>query len=92
MKKKMSDKKKLMAYVLNKDDEFNCSMTNISNLLGVSQSTISTSVKEIGLKKRIMNLENELGETKKLLINNKNLQIENKLISPVKFIAEDDEF
>lgn len=88
MKKKMSDKKKLMAYVLNKDDDFDCSMTKIADLLGVSQSTVSTSVKEIGLKKRIMDLETELRETKKILIN-ENFQNENKLISPIKFIEVD---
>ncbi|GEM_PF-2649128 len=89
MKKKMSDKKKLMAYVLNKDEDFSYSMDKISQLMDVSQSTISTSIKEVTLKKKIYDLENELSEAKRLV--SSKYENQNRLIKPIRFIEEDEE-
>lgn len=89
MKKKMSDKKKLMAYVLNKDEDFSYSMDKISQLMDVSQSTISTSIKEVTLKKKIYDLENELSEAKRLV--SSKYENQNRLIQPIRFIEEDEE-
>ena len=50
MKKKMSDKHKLMAYVLSTDVDLNrdknITQKEIANLFGVSQSTVSQAIKE----------------------------------------------
>jgi len=89
LKKKMSDKKKLMAYVLNKDEDFSYSMDKISQLMDVSQSTISTSIKEVTLKKKIYDLENELSEAKRLV--SSKYENQNRLIKPIRFIEEDEE-
>lgn len=66
MKQKMTDKHKLMAYLLNK--EMGYSMTSIAQLMQVTQATISTSIKEVVFRRRISNLENELYEAKKSLL------------------------
>ncbi len=55
---KMTEKHKAMAYVLNK--EFGYTMVNISKLMNVSQSTISSAIKDFEYKRNIRNLENEL--------------------------------
>lgn len=65
MQKKMTDKHKFMAYVLNR--EFGYTMTSISQLMKVSQSLISTSVKEVEYWKTIKNLTQELNEAKQLI-------------------------
>lgn len=62
----MTDKHKLMAYLLNK--EMGYSMTDIAKLMKVAQSTISNSIKEIEFRKKISNLEYQLQETKKELL------------------------
>lgn len=62
MRGKMTDKHKLMAYLLNKDMGY--SMAKIGNLMGVAQSTISNAIKEVDYRKHIQNLENELNQTK----------------------------
>lgn len=85
----MSDKKKLMAFVLNKDSDFDCSMSKIGNLFNVSQSTVSSAIKEIGYKKQIMDLEDEIKETRKQLIE-QNFQNQNRLLSPIRLIESDD--
>ena len=64
MQRKMTDKKKLMAYVLLTDPEFNCTQKQIAPILGVSQSTVSAAVKEVELRKTIHDLRNELAAVK----------------------------
>lgn len=70
--KKMTQKHQLMAYVLNK--EFGYIQKDIANLMRVSQSTISSAIKEIEYQKIIRNLETELiqvrEETRDILIKN----------------------
>ena len=90
MKKKMSDKKKLMAYVLNKDEDFGYSMDKISNLMDVAQSTVSNAVKEVTLKKKIYDLQNELNQVKGQLMSSE-YKNQNRLIQPISFAEEDEE-
>lgn len=66
MQRKMTDKHKLMAYLLNK--EMGYSMTAIAQLMQVAQSTISISVREVEFRRTISNLENQLSKTKDELI------------------------
>lgn len=69
MKQKMSEKHKLIAYVLKTDVDFNSNknitQSKIADLLGVSQSTIAQSIKEVKLRLRIHELEKELSQMKK---------------------------
>ena len=66
MKKKMSDKHKLMAYVLSTDADLNrdknITQGDIADLFGVSQPTVAQAVKEAKL--RINELEQELSQVK----------------------------
>lgn len=62
MQAKMTDKHKLMAYLLNKDMGY--SMVKIGQLMGVAQSTISNAVKEVEFRRAISNLEAELNQAK----------------------------
>lgn len=55
---KMTERHKAMAYVLNR--EFGYPMTRIANLMKVSQSTISSAIKDFEYQKVIRNLEQEL--------------------------------
>lgn len=68
MKAKMTDKHKLMAYVLSTDDDLNknknITQSEIASILGVTQSTVAQSIKEAKLRIRINELENELSEIK----------------------------
>lgn len=68
MKQKMTDKHKLMAYVLSTDADLNrdknITQEDISNLFGVSQPTVAQGIKEAKLKLRINELEGELSELK----------------------------
>lgn len=66
MRLKMTDKHKLMAYLLNK--EMGYSMGDIGKLMKVAQSTISNSIKEVDFRKNITNLEKALTEAKESLI------------------------
>lgn len=66
MQTKMTQKHKLMAYVLNV--EFGYTMTAIAKLMGVAQSTISTAIKDVNYMRTISNLENALCEARSLLI------------------------
>lgn len=65
MQLKMTDKHKLMAYILNK--ELGYSMVSIAQLMQVSQSTISNAIKEVEFRRQISNLEKELDEAKSTL-------------------------
>lgn len=66
MQLKMTREHKLMAYLLNK--QFNYTMTAISQLMQVSQSTISTSVREVEYWHTIQDLTNELAQVNQLLL------------------------
>jgi len=57
-------KQMLIAYVLSEDIDFGFRMTDIARLFGVSKSTISNWVKEMGYQIRIRNLELELADAK----------------------------
>ena len=65
---KMTKKHKMIAYLLNKDEDFGYSQEKIATLMGVSQSTISNAVKEIEYLRRISNLEKALSQTRMELI------------------------
>lgn len=60
MKQKMTDKHKFAAFVLNTDEDFGYSMTDIARLMKVSQSTISNSIKEVKYRQTISDLQKEL--------------------------------
>lgn len=68
MKKKMSDKHKLMAYVLSTDADLNANkkitQKEIAKLFDVKQSTISQAIKETALKLENAKLQKELSEAK----------------------------
>lgn len=72
MKAKMSEKHKLMAYVLNTDADLNRSknitQSNIATLFGVSQSTVAQALKETKLRRQINELEQELSKAKEELM------------------------
>ena len=63
----MTDKKKILAFVLNKDPDFNFSTAKIGEFLGVSQSTAWSAVKEVSVQRKIQNLESEIKEIKQSL-------------------------
>lgn len=65
---KMTKKHKMIAYLLNKDEDFGYSQEKIATLMGVSQSTISNAVKEIEYLRRISNLEKALSQARMELI------------------------
>ena len=60
---KMTEKHKLMAYVLH--TEFNYTKTSIAQLMGVAQSTISAAIKDVEYQKVIFGLQNELSGVSK---------------------------
>ncbi len=62
---KMSDRHKMMAYVLYR--EFGYRQGAIGQLMGVSQSTIANAVKEVSFRLTIQNLERELQEARREL-------------------------
>lgn len=62
MKSKMTTKHKAMAYILNKDMGY--TMNSISDLMKVSQSTISKGIKDFELEMTIKNLTNQLEQAK----------------------------
>ena len=68
MRKKLNDKQKVIAYLLNTDDDLgNLSTKKIGKLFDVSQSTAYNAVKDIRVQKRIKDLEQELERTKREL-------------------------
>lgn len=82
MKKKMTDKHKLMAYVLSTDSDLNKSKKithkDIGEMFGVNQSTVSLGIKDAKAMIKINNLENELSAVKGELLqlrNNEQLQL-----------------
>ncbi len=59
---KMSKRKKYLAYILHVDDEFGYRQKKIADLMNVSQSTISSAVKEMRYEAEIYGLKQELEE------------------------------
>ncbi|MGM2692752.1 hypothetical protein ACS2QQ_27390 [Bacillus cereus group sp. Bce032] len=88
MRKKLTDKKKLMAYVLNKDEDFGYTMEKIGKMMGVSQSTISAAIKEVTLRKQIYDLQTELNAMKAMLTGSDEFKNQNKFIQPINLIEE----
>lgn len=70
---KMSDKHKMMAYVLNK--EMGYTQSTIATLMKVSQSTVANMCKEVSFRITINNLEHELQEAR-VLIQQQGLTVE----------------
>lgn len=72
MQKKMNEKQKIMAYVLNTDADINANQritqAKIGDLFGVSQSTVAQAMKDVRHKMEVNNLKNELFEAKRTLI------------------------
>lgn len=62
---KMTDKHKVLAYVLNK--EMGYTQSAIGTLMNVSQSTVANMCKEMELRITIQNLEKELQEARYLI-------------------------
>lgn len=60
--KKMTEKHKLIAYILY--TEYGYKMIAIANLMGVAQSTISLAVKEIAYKVSLQDLSHQIKELK----------------------------
>ena len=59
---KMTDRHKVVAYVLNK--EFGYRQSAIAQLMQVAQSTIANAVKEVSFRLTIQDLEKELQEAR----------------------------
>lgn len=69
VKKALSDKEKMMAYLFSKDpDVVKYSTKKIGEIFNVSQSTAWNAVKEVATARKIYDLETELSETKKQLL------------------------
>lgn len=64
---KLTKKHKLMAYVLNKDEDFGYSQQKIAQLMNVSQSTISNATKEMEYLREISDLKGEIQQTREYL-------------------------
>lgn len=67
MKRKLSDKKKCMAYVLNRDPDFGYSQKKISEMMDVSQSTISNAIDDVTHWLEIRDLTQQLNEARRQL-------------------------
>lgn len=78
---KMTEKHKVLAYVLNK--EMGYTQSAIGKLMGISQATVSNMCKEMIFKVRIQNLDQELQEAR-ILIQQKGLSFS----EPVYFVDE----
>ena len=65
-KKVMTNKHKLMSYLLT--EEFGRTQQKVAELFDVSQSTISSAVKEAKLLAKIESMKKELTEARKTLI------------------------
>lgn len=65
---KMTDKHKMMAYILNK--EMGYKQDEIAKLMKVSQSTVANMCKEITFRVTISNLEKELQDARMLIQEN----------------------
>ncbi len=68
MQKKMTDHKKMIADILMTDPACTCTQKQAAAILGVSQSTISSAVKEIEMRKVIYDLSTQLAEARQEII------------------------
>jgi len=64
---KLTKKHKLVAYILNKDEDFGYSQQDIAKLMNVSQSTISNAAREVEYLREISDLNGELRQTREYL-------------------------
>lgn len=71
--KKMSDKHKFMAYLLNKDNDFGYTQKKIGELMGVEQPTICLAIKDAGHMIKNQNLQNALDAAKEEIADLKSL-------------------
>lgn len=73
MRKKMTDKHQLMAYVLSTDADLNAekniTQKKIAKLFGMSQTAVSQGIKEAKLKLKINELQKELSTIKGEVLN-----------------------
>ena len=67
MTRKLSDKQKCMAYVLNQDPDFGYSQKKISKMMDVSQSTISNAIDDVAHWLEIRDLTQQLDAAKRQL-------------------------
>lgn len=67
-KAKMTPKRKLMAYVLNTDEEFQNTQQEIATLLHVTQPTVSNAIKDARHMVELRNMQQELAEAKQQLV------------------------
>lgn len=68
MKSKLNARQKFMVYVLNTDDDFNKSQTDIAKFMNISQSTVSNAIRDTRHLLELKELKSELNEAKQLLI------------------------
>ena len=68
MKKKLTEKHKMLAYIMKNDPDIsynkNITQKEIADLFGVSQSTISQGIKDMGQKIQINNLQKQVASLK----------------------------
>ncbi len=83
MRRALTEKQRRMAYLLNKDPDFDYSMSDIGQLMKVSQPTISNAVREVAIAREIHGYKKELLETKKELLESKEYQ-RKSLVQPIK--------
>lgn len=67
-KAKMTQKRKLMAYVLNTDEDFQNTQQEIATLLRVTQPTVSNAIKDARYMVELRNMQQELAEAKRQLV------------------------
>ena len=67
MKRALTDKQKMMAYVLNQDPDFGYSQKKIADMMGVSQPTISNSIDDVQHWREIQDLTRQLNDAKRQL-------------------------
>lgn len=89
MKKKLSEKKQYMAYILSTDPEFEYSQKKISDLMDVSQPTVSNAIKEVKHLRTVYNLEKQLAEAKEKI--QEKYQVETKPKGLIELKRIDDE-
>ena len=65
---KMNAKRKLMAYILNTDEDFQNTQTEIATLLHVTQSTVSNAIKDARHMIEVRGLKEELANAKQQLL------------------------
>ena len=67
MKRRLSDKQKCMAYVLNQDPDFGYSQKKIADMMGVSQPTISNAIDDVEHWREVQDLTRQLNDARRQL-------------------------